>query len=442
MLRLSPTGRLLLAAVGAPPGGPPARLDGAAPVSGPAPDAGGPATAYPHFRPSAHDLDRADRLALLSEAALLHGVGGYLAALLGRFGSGPRTLAALVPVLEEGRTLTRRARDDLVRLAAVLDAEGVPWVVLKGPAAARLHHLRAPAPSGALAFACSHPTGPGIPDRDSEAAPFPLRLYGDLDILIAPEMHTLVRDRLARLGARPLRVRAPSPAAHRPAPPTRGDETAPRTAGRPPRPMATADEPGQEAWQLPGGTILDLHWDLVHRPQARAWYRIPVARLLARRRRVTSGEVACPVLEVTDAVLHLALHAGLHGGWRLIWLKDIERAVRLEAPDWTVLVERARRWGTVDPVWLALARARRLLGAAVPRGALHRLQPSRAARLAALVLALATPAVPLCRPSGLARRLALAVRPDARPHLHRRPFPPGEELEGEVAGRCGNQGVE
>jgi len=275
MFRLSRTGRLLLAAVGAPAGGSPARLDGAAAASGPAPDAGGPATTHPRCRPSAHDLDRADRLASLSEAALLHGVGGYLAALLGRFGSGPRTLAALVPVLEEGRTLTRRARDDLARLAAVLDAEGVPWVVLKGPAAARLHHLRAPAP--ASAFAWAHPTGPGAPtdpgapDRDREAAPFPLRLYGDLDILIAPEMRTLVRDRLARLGARPLRERAPSPTAHQPAPSTRADGAAPRTAGRPPRPMATADEPGQEAWQLPGGTILDLHWDLVHRPQARAW---------------------------------------------------------------------------------------------------------------------------------------------------------------------------
>ena len=67
-----------------------------------------------------------------------------------------------------------------------------------------------------------------------------------------------------------------------------------------------------------------------------------------------------------DTVLHLCLHTSRAGGHRLIWSKDIERAIAVLQPDLDAVVERAHRFRCGPPVGIALERARRLLGAEVP----------------------------------------------------------------------------
>jgi hypothetical protein len=78
-------------------------------------------------------------------------------------------------------------------------------------------------------------------------------------------------------------------------------------------------------------------------------------------------------LDPTDTLIHLCLHAAISGGDRLVWVKDIERAVAVRPPDWDELVSRCARWSVGAPVGLMLARAAAFLGAEVPGTALRTL---------------------------------------------------------------------
>jgi hypothetical protein len=86
-----------------------------------------------------------------------------------------------------------------------------------------------------------------------------------------------------------------------------------------------------------------------------------------RRVRVDLGGHPVPTLDPADSLIHLAVHAALSGGDRLVWIKDIERAVVIRRPDWEELVARSREWRVNGPVGVMLHRARVLLDAPVPR---------------------------------------------------------------------------
>ena len=191
---------------------------------------------------------------------------------------------------------------------------GLPWAVLKGPAVAATVHGGAP------------------------------REFHDLDVLVSPAAFGDALRALESIGARAMD---------------------PDWAG------IRAARAGEIAVALPHGTFLDLHWHLVNRPSRRRRFAVDVAAMLDRTRDATLLGTRAPVLDATDQLHHLALHASLSGAWRLLWSYDLRLASA--AADWPELAERARTARTTVPVALALARARQVLSAPVPRSALHAL---------------------------------------------------------------------
>jgi hypothetical protein len=199
---------------------------------------------------------------------------------------------------------------ELAGVQPLLDRTGVAWAVLKGAAVVDLLY--------------------GGAGR---------RHYQDIDLLVDPVGFPLVVEALQEAGARLL--------------------------DRNWR-MIRTEMRGQVHLLLPRGTPGDLHWDLIN--VQRGHMHIDAPTVLARAQRVDIGGVAIPVLDATDSLIHLAVHASLSGGDRLIWLKDIELAASVRPPSWDDAVDRAANWGVSRPVGLMLSRARSVLRANVPEG--------------------------------------------------------------------------
>lgn len=256
-----------------------------------------------------HDLLRRttpDRVAAL---ATYHRVGGML------YESLRPTLGSTDPLVQElGQGYEAAVRGhlrvlwELTRLKPILDATGAGWAVIKGPVLVEPLY--------------------GAPGR---------RGYADLDVLVEPSAFRQVLEALERAGSR-LLDRNWSTLHH--------------------------DLRGEIHLVLPGDTPLDLHWNLVNMYRREVW--IDTSELLLRAVEIDLGGVKVQTLDDADTLLHLAVHAGLSGGDRLIWLKDIERAAALRTPAWDVVVERAREWKVSGSVGLILLRAIEALGAAVP----------------------------------------------------------------------------
>jgi hypothetical protein len=215
----------------------------------------------------------------------------------------------------------------LAQLQPLLDATGAPWAVIKGPAAVELLY-----------------TTPGQ------------RAYLDLDLLVAP---SAFRDVLTALEAA-------------------GSEVMDRNWAR-----LRKDMLGEVHVQHPRGTSLDLHWNLINMNRGRM--SIDTAEVLGRAVRREIGGIVLPVLDPTDTVVHLAVHAALSGGDRLLWLKDIELAASTLDPSWEAVVERAHRWNVAAPAGLILGRARDVLDAPIPQWVPAQLLGRRTARLVQLV---------------------------------------------------------
>jgi hypothetical protein len=127
---------------------------------------------------------------------------------------------------------------------------------------------------------------------------------------------------------------------------------------------------GQLHVTLPGGTLADIHWHVLNRERVRQGFSIATEGLFSQAREVELDGAPVQTLGSVDTLLHLCAHAALSGGDRLIWMKDIERAIAVEPPDWGVVAERASAWRAGPTVALALSRAARTVGAPVPQDAL------------------------------------------------------------------------
>jgi hypothetical protein len=125
---------------------------------------------------------------------------------------------------------------------------------------------------------------------------------------------------------------------------------------------------------LPNGSNIDLHANLVVHADDRRDFHLHTESLLARTTTacVLGHEVS--VLGAEDALVHVALHAALSGGERLVWLADLDALVRQNAHSWSVLVDRSRDAGAALVVGVMLDRARSVLGTPVPREVLRALQ--------------------------------------------------------------------
>lgn len=125
------------------------------------------------------------------------------------------------------------------------------------------------------------------------------------------------------------------------------------------------------------GSSVDVHWHLLNRGSVRAAFRLDMDELFERSRRVSLDGVRVLTLDPIDTLLHVALHAGLSGGRKLSWLKDIERAAAVEPIEWDELVRRARAWGAAEVIAVSFRRSRSLLDAPIPDGVVEALAGSR-----------------------------------------------------------------
>lgn len=217
-----------------------------------------------------------------------------------------------------------RVLQDLRVVASAL--ADIPWFVAKGPVLAELVY---PTPE--------------------------LRSYGDLDLFVQAERFAHAVRALEAAGA------------------TIEDRN---------WALLRRDRRGQLHVRLALGTLADLHWHLVNRGAVRDMFRIPMRDLFERVRPEQVAGLTVPVLDPTDALLHLALHASLSGCNRLVWLQDVSLMLRAGGVHLEELVRRARAWRIDAPAAIALDHASRVLGAPVPSAIVDELHGSVARRYA------------------------------------------------------------
>jgi hypothetical protein len=212
------------------------------------------------------------------------------------------------------------ALEDLSTIAAVFGQAGVDTLVIKGPVLAEHHY----------------------PSAD-------LRTYDDLDLVVRPADFETAIDALEGSGF----------------------ELVDRNWE-----LIRGEARAQLHLRLPLGTLADVHWSLLNRGSVRDTFDVPTEQLFANARTLTIAGRQVRTLDEADTLLHLGVHATLSGGDRLIWSKDIERAIGVDRPDWDELLRRARAWRAGSTAAVALDRARRTLGAEVPEAVLRELYGS------------------------------------------------------------------
>lgn len=253
-------------------------------------------------------VDRASPDAVVA-LARYHGVLGMLAEPLATVAGAPPALReAARAALEASVHRHLRATWDLAQVGRILDPTGVAWAVVKGPAAVELLYG-------------------GGGGRD----------YVDLDILVDPAGFGTVIEALEAHGLALLDRNWA---------------------------VLRREMRGEVHHRGASGLEIDLHWNLVNMYRGRM--RIRSGELLGRAVPATLAGVTVRTLDPTDSLLHVCLHAAISGGDRLVWLKDIERAVAMRGPDWDELRARCARWKVGAPVGLMLARSAAVLDAAVP----------------------------------------------------------------------------
>ena len=106
------------------------------------------------------------------------------------------------------------------------------------------------------------------------------------------------------------------------------------------------------------GTCADVHWHLINRASVRGSFAIDMDELFARARRVSLDGPGVLTLDPADTLMQLAVHAGLSGGVKLAWLKDIERACVAPQLDWDSWCPGRTGWRVAEVVAVSLRRAR------------------------------------------------------------------------------------
>ncbi len=261
----------------------------------------------------------------LVERASHHGVANLLyLSLRGIDGVDRPSLEKLERNYQEGVRHHLLVLGELSALGEALDDAAIPWIVFKGPVLSTLVYPR--------------------PD---------LRFYNDVDVMVPRAEFAAAVQALERRGFAVL---------------DRNWELLLRL------------EAGQLHVGLGHDVLADLHWHPLNRNSVRRSFAISPGELFGRARAAALGSLKIRRLDPVDGLLHLCVHAGLSGGVRLLWLKDIERTIAREAPDWRRVVERAGAWRAEVLVAGMLQRARRTVGARVPDEVLEELAPSRAGR--------------------------------------------------------------
>jgi hypothetical protein len=274
--------------------------------------------------------ERGARLLALSRPEVIwslaryHGVSGLVYQRLQSLPGAPDSLlAALRSDFEASVHRHLRSTWELSQLKPMLDGTGVPWAVVKGPAAVELLY-----------------GGRGG------------RLYHDLDVLVDPSGFSQVLSALEASGLQQLDRNWA---------------------------VLRREMRGEVHYRGASPLEIDLHWNLINMYRGR--FRVPTSELLQRAVAVHLAGVEVCTLDPTDSLIHLCLHAAISGGDRIMWLKDIERAVTVRTPAWDDVVSRSRRWNVAAPVGLMLSRSAQFLGVQLPAGVIQDLISPGAMRL-------------------------------------------------------------
>jgi hypothetical protein len=262
---------------------------------------------------------RAAPLDALPAAAALHRVSGIVERNLGCVDGVPAHVRSQLVAMERDASFRHMiAVGALSVINEAFDRAGIDWVAMKGPVATTLLY-------------------PGTGDRH----------YGDLDVLVARHDFGNAVGILEELGYRH--------SIHN---------------------WARAEEMLAGEIGLFSPTVsVDIHWHLHYSRQDRRPFAIDPEAMLERARRVDVSGIDVPTLDPVDTLLVFAFHAARSDGPRLLWFKDIERSMAVEAPDLDELVGRSQLYRCAPPVGLMLARARNLAGARVPQDVVDAMAP-------------------------------------------------------------------
>jgi hypothetical protein len=125
-----------------------------------------------------------------------------------------------------------------------------------------------------------------------------------------------------------------------------------------------------------GWASIEMHFNIAGPPVAD---RIDLDGLWGRTRRRSLAGIGILELSPEDLLLHLCLHAAIHHAFDngLRGLYDISRTIRYYAGelDWEQLIHRAGEWGVGNCVYLSLVLARKLTGVHVPDHVVHQTEP-------------------------------------------------------------------
>ena len=267
-------------------------------------------TSEPLSREAVDDLMRRTQTDVVLEAATYHRVGGLAYVRLQTLDVPASLVVGLRQMYTQAVHQHMRILFALRRLQTILDKGDTQWAVVKGPVLVEMLY--------------------GDPGT---------RSYEDLDALVEPRSFQEAVRQLEAAGVQLL---------------DRNWKVIRRESF------------GELHFLLPANLLLDLHWSLVTIYRGRT--SMNSTEILTRRRQVQLAGIPAWSLDPVDQVLHLAVHAALSGADKLIWLKDIDLAVRTLANDWQSLAERAERWRVAAPVGLMLSRAATTLGTPVPAG--------------------------------------------------------------------------
>jgi hypothetical protein len=236
-------------------------------------------------------------------------------------GIDPELRSLLATVYHLNLTHHMKVIGELTTLGSALDAAGIPFLVVKGPVLAEVVY----------------------PRND-------LRAYGDLDLVIP-------RGRFGDAISAQLES---------------GCDNLDRNWR-----VIRREMRGQVHMTARFGTSADVHWHLINRSSVRRSFDIDMDSLFERARRVSLDGPEVLTLDPQDTLLQLAVHAGLSGGAKLAWLKDIERAAADPQLDWDLLVARARSWRVAEVAAVSFRRSAQLLSAPVPAEVIATLSGSR-----------------------------------------------------------------
>lgn len=168
--------------------------------------------------------------------------------------------------------------------------------------------------------------------------------------------------------------------------------------------------PGGLELIAPSGETVDVQWSPFTDPDLVRAHPVTAAMVMRPAITVELAGRAVRTPDRADALVHVAIRASRAGGHRLVWLKDVEQLAAGADPGfWELLAHRARCWRAGPATALMLARARTMLGAAVPDATLRELAPDRVWRAAVWL----TDLVPSVRGGVLRQAVARSAVQDA-----------------------------